>query len=136
LVKKNKKPGVLPAQLFTFVIPIYECQFVFCVGKSNLEGLIKRNPSIIEFQTALEECDEYTGGYTLNSPNCILMYFPQDISSDLPSLLYYVSHEIFHAVSTLMFDRGAKYIDGEGNEPHAYLTGWLTREIFRNVKLC
>lgn len=46
-----------------------------------------------------------------------------------------IAHELFHAVHSMLQERGLKLRDGDANEAHAYLLGWLLEEAFKTIAL-
>ena len=44
-----------------------------------------------------------------------------------------IAHEVVHIVNAIYDDRGMK-LDVHEDEPQAYLTGWITAQIYKAIK--
>jgi hypothetical protein len=44
-----------------------------------------------------------------------------------------IAHEVVHLVNSIYHDRGMK-LDVLEDEPQAYLTGWVTEQIYKTIK--
>lgn len=46
----------------------------------------------------------------------------------------YLHHEIFHAVTYVMYKIGIELVVTKSDESYAYLIGYLTKEIYKRIK--
>lgn len=55
------------------------------------------------------------------------VFFHEDVDHDL------IAHEVVHLVNAIYAERHIK-LDIHNDEPQAYLTGWITGEIYKALK--
>lgn len=102
---------------FKFILPIYELNFWY---SENLNSEEYREHTE-EYFEAPE--DENYNGYT--------DYYEGNISIRLQTFAYHtLAHEIYHATT-----KALEYVNVKDEEAHAYLIGWLMKEIlaYRNA---
>lgn len=58
---------------------------------------------------------------------CYTLFIQPDVDHDL------IAHEVVHLVNEFYIKRGIK-LDLYNDEPQAYLTGWITGEIYKVLK--
>jgi hypothetical protein len=98
----------------TIDIPIYQCKLTIILDK-DLSYISKKYKTI--------DLSNY-GAVTMRVPNKHSEYIVAFEYSD-GSI---IAHEVIHLVNYIFKDRGIK-LDIKNDEPQAYLTGWLFKEI-------
>lgn len=124
------------SKIFGIFVPIYEAMVIVSYNSSQdtLIKALKQNEVCDEKDVLIFEMSKEEYAPTLKGAITIEMgsVFIVDISKhdNKLSLHNTIAHEIFHVVHLLLSQKGFKLTD-ESQEAYAYLTGYLTEEIYR-----
>ena len=98
----------------TIEIPIYQCKLTIILDK-DLSYVTKKYKTI-----------------DLSNYGAVTMRIPDEHSEYIIAFEYsegsIIAHEVTHLVNYIFKDRGVE-LDLNNDEPQAYLTGWLFKEI-------
>ena len=117
---------------------IYPYDTVVCLGVSKEEILQYMEKNYIDSLTSEDkdalEMPLNTKGRTLRLKNNAYIlwtkYFPVNVEH-----FETLNHEIFHT-SDMMLRKAGLSLSDDSDEAWAYMIGWMTREIYKNFKLC
>lgn len=121
-----------------FIIPLIVYPFDVMVSidetdKVLLKRLIKYGNTETECQPLFRMSNTCRGRYFLLPSNQSVIRLIQE--DNKYNILETISHEIFHAVTYIMNTLGGKLKLAVSDEPYAYLTGYLTKEICKRLKI-
>jgi len=120
------KPFIIPYVVFPFHVMVYfgqDREPLFNIASKYID-----DEDLKEFRE-----DEFKDGYAAMFRSGASLIYCREEPRD-PRTMGILSHEIFHAVSILL-DRVEVHLTSSSEEIYAYLTGYLTEEIYKHIKL-
>src|ERR1700751_2176901 len=115
-----------------FELPIYSCRVIF-VYSTLYNDIIKfaKEQDFDDYNQKEIESKDYHGiNCVLEDKNHKYYYIIVKKKKDKYEELDTITHEISHGVCNILESKGIS-INESGNEPYAYLTGYLNKEFFK-----
>lgn len=126
----------MPSKSKNFIIPlvVYPFDLMVSFGETDEQlfaRLRKTNVKEDEFNNAAFDGDECKGRYCLFKcgASLIRLRHTPKTSADFG----YLHHELFHAVSGIMWRIGVQLEIKVSDEAYAYLIGYLTEQIYTHI---
>jgi len=121
-----------------FIIPliIYPFDVMVSIDETDkvlLDRFVRYGNTKAECQPLFPMSNTCRGRYFLLPSNQSVIRLTHQ--EDKYSMLGTISHEIFHTVTYIMNTLGGKLKLAVSDEPYAYLTGYLTKEICKRLKI-
>jgi len=111
-------------------IPVWDTKLCVLFHSDKTKSILKKlkfsSEEINEIVTT--HCDGLT--YTGNQNTIIILINRYTSRANLIGTL---SHEAFHATQNILQDRDVKFKNSDGNEPHAYLLGFIMEQIAKKI---